>query len=332
MKNWARLSDAELLSLRFRDLHLQPGGDLLTKAIRSLHRDLARKGLGFRPHIWLSDEWFCPDGVPGFAIPFYLAHPRLRRLERNIMLEVEGGTLRSCVRLMRHETGHAIDNAYRLRRRRRRRKLFGPPETEYPDFYSPKPFSRKYVRHLGSGYAQSHPDEDFAETFAVWLDPRSRWRRRYAGWPALDKLHYMDEVMKEISSQKPEIKNQRTPDSLSRLNRTLRKHYRRRRERYEVDFAEHYDDDLDRIFGEKGKVPAAKFLQRHRRFLRRHVAEWTGIRRYTVDQVLKDWIARARARNLAVSGSEEEAARNAATALTVRVMQYLQSGHYQVVL
>ena len=66
------------------------------------------------PHAWLSDEWFSPDNTPGIAIPFYLAHPRLMRLERRQILEVEGGTASECLRILRHETGHVVQHAYRL--------------------------------------------------------------------------------------------------------------------------------------------------------------------------------------------------------------------------
>ena len=122
--------------------------------------------------------------MPGVAIPFYLAHPRLEQLERAQMLEVEGGTPDWCMKILRHEAGHAIDNAYKLRQRRRRQQVFGPSYMQYPKYYTPKPYSKSFVLHLDSWYAQSHPDEDFAETFAVWLNPDSDWRdalRRLAG-------------------------------------------------------------------------------------------------------------------------------------------------------
>ena len=141
--------------------------------------------------------------MPGIAIPFYLAHPRLMRLEKAQMLEVEGGTPEWCLQILRHEAGHAFDNAYALRTRRRRVRLFGRPSTPYPDFYLPKPYSKSFVLHLDSWYAQSHPDEDFAETFAVWLTPDSDWRTRYQDWPALRKLEYMDALMAEIARQRP---------------------------------------------------------------------------------------------------------------------------------
>ena len=162
---------------------MQIQGTPLEGRIEKLYEELTARQLRFRPHCWLSEEWFSPDGTPGIAIPFYLAHPRLARLERKMMLEVEGGTNESCLKILRHEAGHALDTAYRLHRRQEYRRLFGRYSDPYPEFYQPRPFSRRYVLHLDLWYAQSHPVEDFAETFAVWLRPLSRWRTQYKGWP-----------------------------------------------------------------------------------------------------------------------------------------------------
>jgi len=180
--DWTTLSDDKLLDIRMCDLHLSIEGTEIEPRITQLNSELEARGLHFKPHYYLSDEWFTPDGVPGIAIPFYLAHPRLAKLEEAEMLEVEGGDFESCLRILRHEAGHAIDNAYRLRRRPTRRRLFGNPATDYPEYYTPKPYSKSFVQHLDHWYAQSHPDEDFAETFAVWLDQSSLWGTRYAGW------------------------------------------------------------------------------------------------------------------------------------------------------
>ena len=119
---------------------------------------------------YLGDEWFSPAGSPAIAIPFYLAHPRLKTLEMHQMLQVEGGTPEWCQQLLRHESGHAIDHAYRFSSRDDWHAVFGSPETEYsPETYQPRPYSKGFVRNLPNWYAQAHPDEDFAETFAVWL-------------------------------------------------------------------------------------------------------------------------------------------------------------------
>src|ERR671912_1988940 len=121
----SELADEELLELQMRQLGIRIEGSALEPRIAQLHEELAARGLTFRPHYWLSDEWFTPDGIPGIAIPFYLAHPRLAKLELAQMLEVEGGDPNSCMRILRHEAGHAIENAFKLRRRRHRQQLFG---------------------------------------------------------------------------------------------------------------------------------------------------------------------------------------------------------------
>ncbi len=172
--SWEHLSEKDLLEVRMCDLGLATEGTGLEERIEQVCGELTARGLRFRPHFWLSDDWFTPDGIPGVAIPFYLAHPRLAQLERAKMLEVEGGTPEWCLRILRHEAGHAIDNAFRLRRRRRRIKLFGKSSEPYPEHYAPRPYSKSYVIHLDAWYAQSHPDEDFAETFVVWLHPAPR--------------------------------------------------------------------------------------------------------------------------------------------------------------
>ena len=204
--SWEHLGDEALLDLRFCDLNLELSGSPLMALVHKVYEELATRGLPLRPHCWLGEEWFTPDGVPGFAVPFYLVHPRLARLERRMMREVEGGNRNWCLRILRHEVAHAVDNAYRLRRRADWRRIFGSPSKPYPTSYRPRPGSRRYVQHLGQWYAQSHPTEDYAETFAVWLKPRSPWREEYADWPALKKLEYIDALMASLKGQSPPVR------------------------------------------------------------------------------------------------------------------------------
>src|SRR5438477_3267135 len=222
--DWVNFSDEKLLEVRMCDLGLSIAGTELEQRTAKLNEELSSRGLA-RPHYWLSDEWFTPDGIPGVAIPFYLAHPRLAKLELAQMLEVEGGDEESCLKILRHEAGHAIDNAYRLRSLRTRRRLFGSPTTEYPEYYTPKPYSKSFVQHLDHWYAQSHPDEDFAETFAVWLNPQAMWTTRYVGWPAQRKLEYMDRLMRKLARRRPAIRSRRRVDPITRLRKTLAEHY-----------------------------------------------------------------------------------------------------------
>ena len=204
--DWETLSDEQLLERRLSSLRVTVGGTWLEDCVSSLHEELKERGLRLRPHAWISSEWFSPDSTPGIAIPFYLAHPRLMKLEKKMMLEVEGGTREWFMKLIRHEAAHAFSYAYRLPKKKKWQQIFGQTSREEtPQFYRPRPFSRSYVMHLDDWYAQSHPDEDFAETFAVWLTPGSDWARRYQGWKALQKLEYVDELMKQLAGRPPVV-------------------------------------------------------------------------------------------------------------------------------
>lgn len=333
--DWVDLDDEALLDVRMADLPLEIEGTLAAR-LNQLRSELDAGGIAFPVHFYLSDEWFTPDGSTAVAVPFYLAHPRLARLEEAQMLEVEGGEHEWCMRILRHESGHAVDNAYRLRLRQQRRRIFGSPARPYPEFYTPKPYSKRYVLHLDAWYAQSHPDEDFAETFAVWLTPTSEWRQRYAGWPALKKLEYMDALMRSIRGKPPRVLNAADVDPLRRLRKTLRQHYRNKRRYYGLDHPGFYDRDLRRLFSESpeyaGNITAAQFLSRIRRPMRRLVSGWTGIYQYTIDQVLEDMIARSRELRLRLAVPEEQARQEFAVLLTVQAMNYLHSGGHRVFL
>jgi hypothetical protein len=250
-----------------------------------------------------------------------------------MMLEVEGGTKAWCLQLLRHEAGHAIECAYRLGRRARWRKVFGSVTRPYPEFYSPKPFSRSYVHHLDWWYAQSHPCEDFAETFAVWLRPGSQWRRRYQGWPALRKLQYVDELMKEIGPHAPPVRTRAQVEPASRDGRTLREHYRDKQRRFGEDYPDFFDRDLRRLFTDRPERPrlpkAAAFLRRVSPELRRIVAAWTGEYVYTVDMPLKDMIARCKELDLRVDRPSEQVKLEAAVMLTMHTTSFLHSTQHR---
>jgi hypothetical protein len=334
--NWADLGDEELLQLRLSELPLKLEGTLVETRIDQLKRELTARGLDFPLHFYVSDEWFTPDGQASMAVPFYLAHPRLERLEKAQMLAVEGGEHEWCMRILRHEAGHVIDNAYKLRLRRQRRRLFGSPAKPYPEFYAPRPYSKRYVLHLDPWYAQSHPDEDFAETFAVWLTPESNWKTRYSGWPAYRKLQYMDELMQSLVGRQPLLSKVEEVDPLRRLHRTLRHHYKKKRAHYGVEHPAFYDRDLRKLFSDAPEhaahMTAAQFLGRYRRQVRKVVADWTGIYQYTIDKVLEDIIVRCRELKLRLATPDSEALQEFTVLLTVQVMNYLHSGRHRIAL
>ena len=190
--------------------------------------------------------------------------------------------------------------------------------------------------HLDSWYAQSHPDEDFAETFAVWLNPRSVWMRRYADGPALKKLEYMDSLMRTVAPARPLVATCRVVAPLARLRKTLRENYARKRHHDGVDYHDFYDRDLRRLFSdapEFAQYPrASRFLNRIRAGVRRNVTRWTSTYQYTIDQVLENMVARCDALNLRLTGPEDQVKLDFTVLLTVQTMNYLHSGRHRLAL
>src|SRR6516225_4754562 len=225
----------ELLISRICDLKLRIEGSPVEPFVQRLHRELAAKGLKFQPECYLTDSWGCPDEVPVIGIPFYLADPRLMRIEEEQSGDLESDQI--LMMLLRHEAGHTINYAYRLFDDPDWVQTFGPFSRPYRDRFQPNPFSRQFVRHLvhhqyGRTYAQKHPDEDFAETFAVWLTPRSGWRVRYRNWPALRKLLYVEALMKGIRGELPRNTRRSLCTPVTEMDIMLVEHYGQRADRY----------------------------------------------------------------------------------------------------
>lgn len=332
---WANYSDEELLDLRFSDLGLKLMDTHMVWFIEQLYAELERRYISFRPHCWLSDEWFSPDAVPGIAIPFYLAHPRLTRLEARQVYEVEGGTDRWCMQLLRHEAGHAVCTAYQLYRRKRFKQLFGRFNKPYPDYYRPNPKSKNHVMHLDWWYAQSHPAEDFAETFAVWLKPRSRWRKEYYDWPVLRKLEYMEEIMGEVSSRKPLVRKRSHVDPVAKLKKTLREHYQEKRSHYGVNIPHVYDGELIRLFqgfsdDSRRKPSAATFLRKYHNEFCKVCARGTGMYPYDIAQILQDMIRRCREMNLTISRPAEEVKMDVGIFIAMQSLNYRQRINHRI--
>jgi hypothetical protein len=309
---WERLDDAALLRVRFRDLGLKlPDSPAHTDVLR-LGADLERRGIRFKPHVWFSTDWFSPDGVPGIAIPFFLGHPRLLRLERRLMGEAEGSNRRWRLRLLRHELGHAVDTAFGLRRRRDWQRVFGRAGAPYSRHYTVRPGSKEYVLHLEHWYAQSHSTEDFAETFAVWLAKSAgRWRTEYSGWPALAKLEFVDRLMTELAGRRPSKRDRSFIAPLAHNSRTLGEHYRRRA--YLGDGREQrFDAWLVKVFAASGgtaatAVPAERYLNEVKPQLTRALLQRSRVHPYLVFQVLRAIRRRARSLDLRLVEPQQQA-------------------------
>lgn len=329
-----RMTDRQLLEVRLCDLPLQIRGTQLEQRVKKLYRELEARNIRFRPHIWLGEEWFTPDGIGGFAIPFYLAHPRLIKLERAQMIEVEGASEAECMRILRHEAGHAIDNAFRLHARRSWTDTFGSYRVPYPEWYQPQPGSRDYVLNLDAWYGQAHPAEDFAETFAVWLKPGSRWRGQYDGWGAQRKLDYVEQVMSGLIGRSPTLRIHREIEPLASLKKTLREHYRQKRAYYTIHWPASYERNLYRVFSadprRQSAPSAAHFLRHYRAEISDIVARGTGVHHYTVNHIVRHMVVRCRELNLRLSLPEDEARELIVVMLTMQVMQVLHAGYHRI--
>ena len=329
-------SDApqELLSKPIKELGLRLEGSPLEKYVRQLHDELGRKGLThFRPACYLTDEWGCPDQEPIIGIPFYLADPKLAALEREMNdLEDE----REIMMYLRHEAGHAFNYAYELFKSEEWKTLFGPFRRPYRDHYRPVPFSRRFVRHIAGWYAQKHPDEDFAETFAVWLTPRSSWRKRYKGWGALHKLRYVDRIARWLAAVPP-IRAVGAPDlTVEQMEQTIAEFYRDTlpdEAQAIADLA--LDTDLADIFlatssrRRNGVRPAIEVLAERRKEIVDKVTYWTGVRRPLVRSLVGCIEKRVGALALRALKDREAAHVVEITAyITTLAMNYLTRGRF----
>jgi hypothetical protein len=330
---WAQLPEADLLAMRICDLRVAIAGSELDGRIQQVEAELAARNLVVRPRFYLGDEWFSPEDVPAVSIPFYLAHPRLKALEQKMMYEVEGGDPAWCMRLLRHECGHAIEHAYTLHKRRKRREIFGARSADYdPDTYRPHPYSKSFVLNLPRWYAQAHPDEDWAETFAVWLDPESDWRKRYRGWKALAKLEYVEEVMRELAGKAPKVSGGPLEYEASTLKSTLGSYYKKRRRLYAADAPDFYDRDLRTLFPVSDvatRRTAGAFLRRNRKRIVDCVSRWTSERKVTIELMLKRLTDRADALGLTLTRDEADVATDVTTYLATLVTNYRFTGAFK---
>jgi hypothetical protein len=332
--DWASFSDDELLEKKISQLGLQLDGTKLQPLIQQLYDELAQKGLAFQPPCHIGDEWFVPVGIPAIFIPFFLTHDRLRELERTIILEVEGETPEWFMKLIRHEAAHAYAYAYQFFKKRKWQQTFGKSSTEEtPSFYRPRPYSRSFVVHLDDWYAQSHPDEDFAETFAVWLTPGLDWRARYKDWKALQKLEYMDELMRSLAGKPPlPLPEYRVADH-DCLNVKLKTFYARKRKAHEDSFPNFYDNDLRQLFDAttevEGGVKASVYLRHHRRELEYAVCQWTNEKKYRVNQLLTRLIARCDRLELHIKAYDPKQNLQVSAYITTLVMNHLFTGKFK---
>ena len=322
----------EMLSKPIQQLGLKLEGSPLERFVQQLYKELDAKGLTrFRPKCYLTDEWGCPNMEPVIGIPFYLADPQLQRLESE-MNDIEDS--RQIMMYMRHEAGHAFNYAYELYKTKKWHDLFGPFRRPYRDSYKPVPFSRQFVRHMEGWYAQKHPDEDFAETFAVWLTPRSNWRKRYKGWGAIKKLLYMDRIGRKFGNADPVVANGYTDITVDEMDVTVGEFYRRALEQQLAPGELPLEPDLRDIFNvskrrRKNVRPAVDLLRENRKVLIDKVNYWSGVQRPLVKKLVETIEARVSDLGLRADiQCERESLIEVTVYVTALAMNYITRGKF----
>lgn len=279
----------ESLQTPIKDMGLTIEGTRLEPILKEFDAELDRAKVKLRPKYYLSTEWGVPFGTVSMAIPFYLARPDLTEIHAEKVGVIEGFNRADILRYLRHEMGHVVSYAYRLYEREEWVNLFGSITQPYLEEYRPSPFSRRYVRHLPGWYAQKHPDEDWAETFAVWLTADRDWRKEYADWPsALGKLEYCDRVMRELRDKDPEVTAADPDEDVRTLPYTLDQFYQKE-PMGNGDMPPGMEGALRAIFEDLGepeaaadgddgpqRQPAGPLIRKLERQLMANVFRWTG--------------------------------------------------------
>jgi len=321
---WEDLPDEELLKCRISNLKVRIEGSMVETRVQQLYAELAACGLQFRPPCYLSTEWLTPDRIPAVGVPFYLAHARLIKLEKVMMMEAEGESESECLRLLRHETGHAINYAYRLYRRSRWRELFGNMSLPYdPHRYVMRPYSKQFVVHLKGNYAQAHPDEDFTETFAVWMTPGLDWRKRYTSWGALKKLEYVDHLMKTIANKPPPVTGGPRYFAAAKARSTLESYYKNKRRVFGEGYLGFYDPLLLKLFTMNpgiNSLKADKFLVQHRKSLVNVISDSARLPKYSVQELVMRLSQRAREMKLFIKDDHHDSLFSIGISLTAQLL------------
>lgn len=332
--DWEHLPDDDLLATRICDLKVRIAGSELEPRIEQLRDELKAREILLQPVFYLSDEWQSPDGQAAVGIPFYLAHPRLKALEFRMMFDVEGGTASSCMRLLRHEAGHAFDHAFGLSKKPEFRRAFGDPKKEYtPYFYYVDPESKRFVRNVPNNYAQCHPIEDFAETFAVWLNPGSQWRTRYRGWPAMRKLLYMERAARKLDGKLPRRREVVRQAEARTLQSTLRGYYERKFRNYQREDLGFAAKPLREIFRPSRAAAAgdaaAAFLRRYRRRIIDAVIAYSGEKESRVENLIDGLVAACEEQRLVLRDGVDVTLLRFSTFLTTLVVNRLRTLSYR---
>jgi hypothetical protein len=325
----SEVEQRQLLTQKVSELPKFIKGTRLKKLVVKLYEEMEKAGISFKPETYLSDSWGCPDRIPVIGIPFYLSDRRLCTLVGE-MNDCPAESDAEILVTLRHEAGHAFNYAYRLYTEPEWEQVFGPFSAPYQERYPTRPFSSHFVRYIAGWYAQKHPDEDFAETFAVWLTPDSHWSQRYAGTPALAKLQYIDDAVHRYGRRPPLVTQGNTHRPVEEINVTLAEWCRMAEsDSQTVELPDIIKEDLRRLFPAAEGESAADFLWTNRHHLLREIHAWTGLDSNLLNALLQTLRKMIDGLGLKIeTGKREEAAVNLAIFVDALAMNYQQTGQF----
>jgi len=338
MTEATRFHETNLWSTPIRDLGLQIAGTRLEPIVAEFEAELLAAGIRrLKPRLYLSTEWGVGFETTAIAIPFYLARADLTALQAERVGHVEGFNRADILRYLRHEMGHVMNYAYRLYDREEWVRLFGSITQPYEEEYHPEPFSRRYVRHLPGWYAQKHPDEDWAETFAVWMTPGLDWKGEYGGWPiACGKLEYCARAMAELGDAEPLVTDDELDEDVGELEYSVEQFYGSAAASA-VDLPPGLDGALKAIFEDlddpdaevASLQDAGRLIERFETELMANVYRWTGHFPERTRPLVRHLAERARQLRLGYPDAREHSAVVALTTLvTALAMNHVHRGRY----
>ncbi len=333
--------ERRFLATPIRDLGLTIDETPLKVVVEEFQRELERVGIRrLKPDFYLSTEWGVPFESISIGIPFYLASPELVDVHARQVGHLEGVGRAELLRYLRHEMGHVVNYAYRLYEQEEWIKVFGSMTQPYLEEYRPEPFNRRYVWHLPGWYAQKHPDEDWSETFAVWMTPGKNWREAYAAWPeALAKLEYCDRTMAILNETDPLVTTTERDEDVGSLTASLEDYYRTEPVAENDSMLPGLDGALRVIFEDFGspedqapdvpRRPAAELISNLELDLVANAFRWTGNFPETTRPLVQHLAARARDLQQVYPADRESSITVAVTTLvTSLAMNYVHYGRY----
>ncbi len=324
-----------------RELGLKLTDSPLKELITEFQRELELIGIRhLKPDFYLSSEWGVPFESISIGIPFYLAQSALVDIHSQHVGHLEGVGRAELFRYLRHEMGHVVNYAYRLYEEAEWIRLFGSMSQPYLEEYHPEPFSQRFVWHLPGWYAQKHPDEDWSETFAVWMTPGRDWHAVYSNWPeALAKLEYCDRMMAILNERVPLVTAIDHDEDVSSLTATLEDFYRVHPSAENGLLAPSVDGALQAIFEDFGspenhatdapRRSAGELILTLERDLVANVFRWTGHFPEMTRRLVQHMAARAGAMQQVYPADHESGATVAVTTLvTSLAMNHVLRGRY----